>query len=167
MDRVEEAVPRYVRAIDEARHCGAGFVEGVASVGLASALARTGDVRGAAAGFAELLASWRRTGHATQLWTTARNAASVLAANGRTRTAALLVICAERQPGAAAVSPAIARHIGRVFVDLDDLVPPEDLPALRVAVEQLGSSGVLDAARADLLALAAGGEHGPSRTLGT
>lgn len=167
VDRVEDAVPHYVRAIDEARACGVVFVEGVASVGLASAQARTGDVRGAAAGFATLLASWRQTGHATQLWTTARNAAALLAATGRTRTAALLVICADGQPGAAAVSPAIARHSGRAFVDLEDLVAPDELPALRVAVERLGTSGVLDAARADLLALTGGAESAPSRTLGT
>lgn len=167
VDRVEDAVPHYLRAIDEARDCGVVFVEGVASVGLASARARTGDVRGAASGFADLLDSWLRTGHATQLWTTARNAAGLLAAAGRTHTAALLVICAERQPGAAAVSPAIARHSGRVFVDVEDVVAADDLPALRVDVERMGIGGVLDAARTDLLDLAATGESAASRTLGS
>lgn len=167
VDRVEEAVPHYVSAIEEARACGAVFVEGVASVGLASAQARIGDVRAAAAAFAGLLASWRQTGHATQLWTTARNAAAVLAETGRTHTAALLVICADQQPGAAAVTPAIARHSGRVFVDLADLVTPDEVPALQAAVARMGSGGVLDTARADLLALSAGGVSGASRTLGT
>ena len=86
-----------------ARRSAATFVEGVARVALASAHTRTGDVAGAAEGFDYLLDAWHRTGQTTQLWTTARNAAGLLAAVGATRTAALVVVCADGQPGAAAV----------------------------------------------------------------
>jgi hypothetical protein len=147
---VEEAVPYFLRATDQARWCGATFVEGVASVALASARTRTGDVAGAAEGFCYLLDSWRRSGQTTQLWTTARNAAGLLAARGRTHTAALLLVSADAQPGAAAVSPTIARHSGRVFVPLDDLVPAERVEELKAEATRLTPAGVLDLARQEL-----------------
>ncbi|MFC7496062.1 MULTISPECIES: BTAD domain-containing putative transcriptional regulator [unclassified Nocardioides] len=150
----ESAIPCYLSAIEDARRSGAVFVEGVAGVALASARARTGDLAGAAAGFADLLGSWRRTGHSTQLWTTARNAAAVLAAAGRAHTAALVLTCADAQPGAAAVNPAIARHSGRVFLTLDDVLPGADAGAIRAEAERLTPSGVLDLAGRDLTVLA-------------
>lgn len=150
----EQSIPHYVEAIDAARRCGAWFVDGVANVALASARARAGDVAGAAGTFGYLLDSWRRSGHTTQLWTTARNAAALLAALGRTRTAALLLICADAQPGAAAVSPAIARHSGRLFVPLDDVVEPTAVDGLRAEAELLTPAGVLELARSDLAAIA-------------
>jgi predicted ATPase/DNA-binding SARP family transcriptional activator len=152
-DRPDEAMPHYVTAIDEARRCGATFVEGVASVALASARTRTGDLAGAADGFAYLLDLWRRTGQQTQLWTTARNAAGLLAATGSPRTAALLLICADAQPGAAAVGPVIARHSGRSFVEVDTLVAPALLPELTAEAARLTPGGVLDRAREELGAL--------------
>lgn len=146
----EESIPFYVEAIALARTSGAHFVEGVAGVALASARARAGDVAGAARQFAELLASWQRSGHTTQLWTTARNAAALLAAAGRTRTAALVLVCADQQPGAAAVSPAIARHSGRLFVPLDELVGSDEAAELRAEVARSTPDSVLDALRSGL-----------------
>jgi tetratricopeptide (TPR) repeat protein len=152
----ERAVRLYQEAIDLAGPVGATFVEGVASVALASVRARSGDLAGAAAGFGVLLGSWRRTGQGTQLWTTARNAAGLLARTGHRRTAAMLVLCADRQPGAAAVSPTISRHSGRAFVDVDDLLPAAELDRARAEVVALGPDGVLAAAR-EALAQVAGG----------
>jgi chorismate synthase len=77
--RDEDSLPFYVEAIEQARRAGATFVEGVASVALASARTRLGDVPGAADGFGYRIEEWRRTGQSTQLWTTARNAAGLLA----------------------------------------------------------------------------------------
>jgi len=151
IDHAEESVPFYMDAIEQARGCGVAFVAGVAGVSLASARTRTGDVVGAAEVFGPLLDTWRRSGHTTQLWTTARNAASLLAKAGRWRTAALLLISADRQPGAAAVSPAIARHSARVYVPLEDIVPADQpLAALHAEADALGGEGVLDLARAEL-----------------
>ena len=65
----------------------------------AAARTRIGDVSGAAAGFAYLLDFWRQTGQTTQLWTTARNAAGLLSALGRSRAAVLLLICADANQG--------------------------------------------------------------------
>lgn len=149
----DESIPHYLAAIDAARRCGAWFVDGVANVALASARARAGDVSGAAGTFGYLLDSWRRSGHTTQLWTTARNAAALLAAVGRARTAALLLISADAQPGAATVNPAIARHSGRLFVPLDEVVESSTVADLRAEAELLTPSGVLDLARTELASL--------------
>lgn len=145
-----DALPLYEQAVGEARRCGATFVAGVASVALATARARIGDVGRAADGFGELLDLWRRTGQQTQLWTTARNAAGLLAGTGSERTAALLLICADAQPGAAAVGPAIARHSGRSFVPLDTVVDPALVDELGAEVRRLTPDGVLDRARREL-----------------
>ncbi len=154
-ERVEESLPYYHEAIAVARDVGCSFVAGVASVALASARTRTGDVPGAAEAFAYLLDHWRRTGQETQLWTTARNAAGLLSAVGRPETAALLVLRADVAPGAAAVGPEIARFSGRRFTPAVDLVGEVRLAELRALAERLGPGGVLDRAMAELRELAA------------
>ncbi len=148
--RPEESVPFYVEAIAEACRVGCTFVEGVARVSLASTRARIGDVPGAAEGFGYLIASWRRTGQPTQLWTTARNAAELLAAAGRPRTAALLLVCAEAAPGAAAVDEEIARFSGRSYTPVDALVGAGELEELRAEAWRIGPARVLDRAQAEL-----------------
>jgi tetratricopeptide (TPR) repeat protein len=163
-DRVEESVPFYLEAIDGARRAGATFVEGVATVALASARTRIGDVAGAADGFAYLVDFWRRTGQSTQLWTTARNAAGLLSRVGSTRTAALLVLLADDAPGAAAVGPEIARFSGRAFTPVTDLVSAAGLPELRSEPAVLGVTGVLDRAVVELRELA--GVRTPDRGTG-
>ena len=157
--RPEDSIPYYVDAIAEASRVGCSFVEGVARVSLASTRSRTGDVAGAADGYAYLIEAWRRTGQATQLWTTARNAAQLLATVGRMEIAALLPICADADPGAAAVGPDIARFSARSFMRLSDLVDGARLTALRSQASQLGSAGVLDRAVAELRELADQGAH--------
>jgi predicted ATPase/DNA-binding SARP family transcriptional activator len=151
--RVEESIPYYVEAIEGARRVGANFVDGVAGVALASARTRVGDVAGAAEGFAYLIDYWRRTGQSTQLWTTVRNAAGLLASAGRSSTAALLLICADAAPGAAAVGPAIARHSGRAFTSVAEIVDPAALAELRATAVRLGAGAVLDRAVAELRAV--------------
>ena len=154
IDRVEQSVPFYVEAIEGARTVGANFVDGVAGVALASARTRIGDVPGAAAGFGYLIDFWRRTGQTTQLWTTARNAAGLLSALGRSRTAALLLICADAAPGAAAVGPEIARFSGRAFTPVAELVDEAVLVELRAEAVRLDAGAVLDQAVAELHELA-------------
>lgn len=158
----EDAVPFYLEAIDAAGRAGANFVDGVARVALASARTRIGDVAGAAAGFAYLLDYWRRTGQATQLWTTARNAAGLLAAQGRTRTAVMLLVSANAAPGAAAVGPEIARFSGRAFTRVAELAPEDELAELRHEAARVGAAGVLDGAVAELRELAEVRRPGPA-----
>jgi predicted ATPase/DNA-binding SARP family transcriptional activator len=149
----EEAIPFYVEAISNAERVGCHFVEGVARVSLASTQARVGDVAGAARGFGYLIASWRRTGQSTQLWTTARNAAALLATTGHPRTAALLLACAEAVPGAAAVDETIARFSGRSYTPIEALVDADELAQVRAEAARLGPNAVLDRAQAELDAL--------------
>ena len=106
--------------------------------------------------FAHLLESWRRTGQSTQLWTTARNAAGLLAEVGRTEAAALLLLCADVAPGAAAVGPRIARYSSRAYTPVEELVEPEEALRLRSEVLRLGLSAVLDRASAELNAVTTG-----------
>ena len=159
--RPEDSVPYYVEAIAEACRVGCSFVEGVARVSLASARARIGDVPGAAEGFGYLIDFWRRTGQTTQLWTTARNAAEVLAAAGRSRTAALLLISADATPGAAAVDEEIARFSGRSYTPAEALVGDAELHELRAESGRLGPAGVLARAEAELEDLASTGPSTP------
>lgn len=153
------AIPLYLSAIEVARSSGGNFVEGVASVALASARTRTGDVAAAAAGFADLLDYWHSTGHQTQLWTTARNSAQLLADQGRTGAAAMLLIRADATPGAAAVDQEIARHTGRVLLVPGDVVAPDEVDALRQDAGQLTTSAVIDVAKGELASVSAGQGH--------
>jgi tetratricopeptide (TPR) repeat protein len=153
------AAPAYVAAIEEARSVGANFVAGVARVGLASAQARTGDLAASAEGFAQLLDFWRNTGHGPQLWTTARNAAALLLAQGHTREAALLLVRADATPQATAVDPDIARHSGRSFVAVSSVVDAEELESLRAEVAEMSTREVIDAARAALGTIALSRSH--------
>jgi len=98
----------------------------------------------------------RRTGHGPQLWTTARNAAALLLAEGHRREATLLLVRAEATPQAEKLDPEIARHSSRSFVPVSAVVAADELDALRGEVARLSTREVVDAARAALEAVAAG-----------
>jgi hypothetical protein len=149
------AVPAYETAIAEALSVGATFVVGVASVALATARSVTGDPALAAQAFADLLETWHTTGQGPQLWTTARNAANLLLAEGRTREAVILAFHAEQSPEATAVNETIAAHSGRTQVAIDVLPDPEYLASIRREAEAMTIPEVLDVARTALLQLAA------------
>jgi predicted ATPase len=144
------AIPAYVRAIEGARSVGANFVEGVASVALASARTRTGEHAAAAEVFGHLLGYWYATGHHPQLWTTARNAVPLLLAHGHTHEAALLLLQADSAPNAASVDEQIARHSGRSFTSIHDLVGPEALDELRAEATRRSGGEVIELARTAL-----------------
>ena len=97
----QAAIAAYEAAIDGARTSGAGFVEGVARVGLASVWTSTGDLAGAVRSYLLLLDYWNLTGSATQLWTTLRNVARLVLDHGLHAAAALLLAAAD---GAASAS---------------------------------------------------------------
>ena len=79
----DRAVELYGEAIALARSVGATFVEGVASVGLVRLWGASGRTRPALEGYRTLLVDWRRSGHWTQVWTTLRNLATLLARVGQ------------------------------------------------------------------------------------
>ena len=148
------AVAAYEAAMAEAHSVGATFVAGVASVALASIRTEVGDRATAAGAFAELLEIWRRTGQAPQLWTTARNAAALLLAEGRAREAILLATHADRSPDAAAVDETIAEHTGRAHIAVADFLDAEQLASLQREADAMSTNDVLDSARLALLELA-------------
>jgi predicted ATPase len=154
-DRPEEAVSLYTAAVEEARSVGATFVAGVAEVALATLQARIGDPVTAAAAYGRLLDAWRTSGHGPQLWTTARNAATLLLAQGHPREAALLLLRADATPDAAAVDPEIARHSGRSFVAVETVVDAEELETLRAEEASMSTKDVVELARAALSRIAA------------
>jgi tetratricopeptide (TPR) repeat protein len=77
-----DAGTHYERAIALARHSGASFVEGVASVGLASTLAERGQVGEALGLHRRTVRYWARTGNWTQQWITLRNVTRLLRSLG-------------------------------------------------------------------------------------
>ncbi|GAB3261534.1 BTAD domain-containing putative transcriptional regulator [Nocardioides dilutus] len=154
-DDPEAAIGLYTAAIEEGRSVGATFVAGVAEVALASLQARVGDPATAAAAYRRLLDAWRTSGHGPQLWTTARNAATLLLTHGHSREAALLLLRADSTPDAAVVDPEIARHSGRSFVAVESVIDAEELRALRAAVATMSTKDVVELAREALSRIAA------------
>lgn len=149
------AIGLYLAAVEEASSVGASFVAGVAGVALASARTRTGDLAAAAAAFSDLLEHWRTTGHGPQLWTTGRNAAALLVAEGYDREGALLLLRADASPEAAAVDADIAKHSSRSFLPLPQVADADALESLRAEATRLSTAEVIDAARAALQEIAA------------
>ena len=153
---VEQSVPYYLEAIDGARRAGANFVVGIASVALASARTRIGDVsgRGRRVRLPDRLLAAHRADHPAVDHRPQRRRPAV--DRWATRLAALLLICADDAPGAAAVGPQIARLQRPHVHAVGDLVDVIALAQLRAEAGRLGSEAVLDRAAAELRDLAAG-----------
>ena len=156
LDDPSAAVGHHLAAVEEANSVGATFVAGVAGVALASVRAKTGDRATAAAAYRDLLDHWRTTGHGPQLWTTARNAAALLMAEGHAREAALLLLRADASPESAAVDADIARYSGRSYVAWTDVVGGDAAESLRAEATRLSTRDVIDLARATLGDIASG-----------
>ena len=146
----QRAVREYTVARELARSCGATFVEGVATVGLASVLTTTGDVTEAAGGFLMLLDYWPVTGNQTQLWTTVRNAALLLLDVGRVETAALLLASADAAGSASSVGGASGSRVTLASERLQELMGPSGLAAVRARAGTLDVADVLRLAREEL-----------------
>lgn len=157
----DAAILAYTAAVEQARRCGARFVEGVAMLGLASVWTATGNVAAAADGFRFLLDYWLSTGNRTQLWTTARNAAWLLLEHGRNRVAAILLTAADAADAAAAVDAGAAARAARAYATLDDLLGSGMLAAIRRDARNAGAERVVELARQELGELA---DLDPDRT---
>jgi hypothetical protein len=143
----ETAAELYGRAIELARPAGASFVEGVASVGLVRLWSAGGRTRQALEGYRTLLTGWRRSGHWTQMWTTLRNLAVLLAGRGQVEAAALVVAAAEAAPEAATVTvDAVAAELAAVDERAAAELGPERLAQLRAEAVRLPRTEVVDAA---------------------
>jgi predicted ATPase/DNA-binding SARP family transcriptional activator len=152
-DDPEAAIALYSAAVNEARRCGAGFVEGVAMVGLASVWTRTGDVVAAAEGFRFLLEYWQTTGNRIQFWTTARNVAWLLLEHGYQRTAALLLAAADADESAATLEDGMTERLRCAYSDLEAALGVSALEEIRRDAQTLPPADVVHLARRDLNAL--------------
>ena len=99
----------YAQAIELARSSGATFLVGIATVGLLTVRAATGQTRSALAGFREVIDYFAGSGNWTHLWTTLRNLADLLRRLGDEEPAALIDAAADQAPDAPAVDPTRAR----------------------------------------------------------
>jgi hypothetical protein len=149
-----QAVREFTAARDLARSCGATFVEGVATVGLASVLTTTGDVAEAADGFLMLLGYWPVTGNQTQLWTTVRNAALLMLDRDRVTVAALLLARADAADSAASVGGESGSRLALAAERLQQLLDPDEQLSVRSRAATLTVPEVLDVARSELRTLA-------------
>jgi tetratricopeptide (TPR) repeat protein len=149
-----QAVREYTVARQLASSCGATFVEGLATVGLATVLTTTGDVAEAAGGFLMLLDYWPVTGNRTQLWTTLRNAALLLLDVGRAEAAALLLASADTADASSSVGGDSGSRLARAPERLAELLGPAGLAAVRARADSLGLTDVLGLARDELRRLA-------------
>jgi predicted ATPase len=86
----DRAVEPYRRAIGLADSAGATFVEGIALVGLASLLGRSGDPSTALPLFRTIVDRWRQMGVWTHQWTTLRNLVHLLDRMDSCESAAVL-----------------------------------------------------------------------------
>jgi predicted ATPase/DNA-binding SARP family transcriptional activator len=140
------AIAAYESAITLARQAGAPFVEGISAVGRVSLLARTGRTAEALAGYGSLLEHWRLAGNWTQLWATLRNLALLLAQEGQTADAALLLAAANEAPDAPAIAGAHADELEAVQHRLRTELGNAGLRALQDRSRTLGRPEVLDVA---------------------
>ena len=114
-----------------------------------------GDRPAAARVFADLLGTWLTTGQGPQLWTTARNAAALLLAEGLVREAVLLLTHADRSPDATAVNEEIAANSGRAHVLVGDAIDADRLDEFRREGEAMSVPEVIETARLALADVAA------------
>ena len=95
------AVEPYQRAIELAQSAGSSFVEGIALVGLASLLGRSGAATIALPRFRSIIRRWRRMGVWHHQWTTLRNLVQLFVRERCWESAAVLLSAIDADTSAA------------------------------------------------------------------
>jgi len=145
----DRAVELYGEAIALARSVGATFIDGVASVGLVRLWSASGRSRPALAGYRTLLTDWRRSGHWTQMWTTLRNLAILLAEAGQPEPAVTLLAAADAATEAADVRvEAVAEELAAVETALVAELGEDRVASLQDRATRLPRAEVVDVALA-------------------
>jgi hypothetical protein len=142
----QRALAVYEDAIAEARSVGASFAEGVATVGLVSTWARLGRTREALEGYRWLIGYWRRAGNWTQLWTTLRNLATLLAGTGDAECAALLLAAAQHAEGAAYLDDATQAQLAQLRDQLRQRLGDHEADRVEARARSLARGVVVDQA---------------------
>jgi hypothetical protein len=122
-------------------------------VGLASAWAASGRTAAAAGGYRELLDRWQRTGSWTQLWTTARNAAALLADHGHAELARTVLEAADRSSRSASLSDRARREAEAVRSRAAATVGDQRAGRARARAGSVATPALLDEVRSALAAL--------------
>ncbi len=114
------AVQPYQRAIDLAQSAGSSFVEGIALVGLASLLGRSGEPRDALPRFRSIIGRWRQMGVWHHQWTTLRNLVQLFLRERRWESAAVLLSAIDAANSAAPAFGADAELVQAARARLED-----------------------------------------------
>jgi tetratricopeptide (TPR) repeat protein len=116
----DRALEDYQHAIELADSAGATFVEGIALVGLASLLGRSGDPGTALPLFGSIVDRWRRMGVWTHQWTTLRNLVQLLVRIEAWESAAVLSGAINAHGSDAQAFGADAEHMRRATERIAD-----------------------------------------------
>ncbi|MEO1059352.1 MAG: hypothetical protein AAFY28_20800, partial [Actinomycetota bacterium] len=132
------------RAIAKARSVESSFVAGVAMVTLASVYVAHGDVGRANETYEELIRHWLRSGSWTQLWTTLRNVAE-LVAESHPATSWEIMVAADNDANSPAVDEDARQRLdalaARLRSLLGDELPSVSLPRAAIAERALRALG--------------------------
>lgn len=142
------------RAVETARAVGSTFVSGVATVALAAAETRTGDIARAIELFAEVIRHWQRTGMWVQQWTTLRNLAELFANVGMPEPAVILLAAADHARDAPAIAGADADRIADLSRRLNIRLGEAELTRLSTFAQSLTPAEVVAHALASIAATA-------------
>ncbi len=132
------------RAIASARTLDAPFIEGVATVTLASQYTAMGDTQQAAAKYSDLIGLWLRSGSWTQLWTTLRQASELLAERHPHTALAILRTADADHTSSAALDADSAARIGELTARLEAAVDESVEPLPRLTVAEQTRSALAD-----------------------
>jgi alkylhydroperoxidase/carboxymuconolactone decarboxylase family protein YurZ len=120
-------IDAYELAVEHARIVHAGFLEGVAQVGLASAQLAVGRRDDALRTYRTLIEHWMRTGAWIQQWTTLRNVAEALALGGDRVTPLFLITAAARAPAASALSADASEQLDHIVAACKDGLTDQEI----------------------------------------
>lgn len=143
--QVDHAVDALRSAADRAWDAGAAFIWGIASTVLAAVLVRERHDE-ALAHLPRLVDRWRRSATWTQLWTTLRLVAELLADAGDADTAMLLLAAADLDPAAPQLAGEDRERHDRLSSALDRRLGAPAVSGLRSAARELDRSAVLQRA---------------------
>jgi len=137
------AVQFYEAALRSAARAKAGFVEGIALVGLASIQRATGRTEDALASYKALIERWRSAGSWTQQWTTLRNLAETIAEVDDHATALTLILAARSAPAAADLTPDAASRLEALALRCEQQLSASDIDHVRALASNASGPDVV------------------------
>jgi predicted ATPase/DNA-binding SARP family transcriptional activator len=145
-DQIEVGIDLLEGAVDVALHGELSFVSGIASVALASAVVRHRDTADALARFPSLIGRWRRSATWTQLWTSMRLLAELLVRCERIEVASLILLAADADPAAPAVTGDDRARLDATMARLGEAMGRAGLDDVAALAGSMGRSQIVDRA---------------------